>query len=51
MPVGTVPIRLSKEDEQHYDNNINDIMSREIEKTVVDSKNLPVSVNVAALPF
>ncbi len=51
MPVGTVPIRLSKEEEQYYDAKKEDLLTKEIRKTVVDSKNLPVSINVATLPF
>lgn len=53
LPVGSVPIRLATEEEQTYKVNVNDtnMIRKAIAKTVINCKGLPISIQVAALPF
>ena len=50
-PVGSVPMSLVREGEQHYEDGYNDAVTRAIRDTLRGSEGLPVGVQVVSLPF
>lgn len=51
LPVGAMPITLSREDETHYESAHNDQITEGIKEIMVGASNLPVGIQIVAMPF
>lgn len=51
MPCGVLPIRLSKENENSYETEYSDSLSKILKENVKDSHGLPISIQIICSPF
>lgn len=46
-PTGVIPVTEVKHDEQYYEDNINDLITKRIKATVQESEGMPVGVQIS----